>query len=115
MLAVVLDKLCRTMSSQDFQAVYVSKALGASHIHCAGATRAQDTVLFFSSIVALLGNVGQVNYASANAYLDGLTANRFLRGTAAVSLQIPAITGAGMSAATFDTAQLKAMRGAAAG
>ena len=96
---VLRDKLLRSTSPADATAVSAPKALGASHVHQATATAALAALALFSSVAAALGNVGQASYASANAFLDALALARRSRGSAACSLQLPAVVGAGMAAA----------------
>ena len=56
-----------------------------------------------------LTNLGQANYAAANAHLDALACSHRLCGMLGSSLQIPAVSGNGMGARTFDDEQLEAM------
>ena len=52
----------------------------------------------YSSIASLLGNVGQANYAAANAYMDELARWRAAQGLPGTSVQWPAVAGVGMAA-----------------
>jgi thioesterase domain-containing protein len=86
--------------------MFASKALGAWHVHsCTMATPLRSFVLF-SSIGSGLGNVGQANYAAANAALDACALSRRAHGASASSLQLPLVGGAGMGAAAFDERQM---------
>ena len=82
-----------------------AKALGAIHIYTASAAVPLSAVMF-SSISSLLGNVGQANYASANSYMEHAAHAWRLQGVGGSSLQIPAVSGAGMGASTFSSSQL---------
>eukprot|EP00962_Isochrysis_galbana_P061676 scaffold42041_cov562-Isochrysis_galbana.AAC.1 len=65
--------------------VYAPKAHGAWNLKRAcGALRLEACVLF-SSVAALLGGVGQANYAAANCCLDSLSGSRRLHGLPASS------------------------------
>ena len=108
---VLKDKILCAMSVECVQTVYAPKALAASHVHRASAQHQMEAMGLFSSVASTLGNVGQANYAAANAHLDAMAVSRRRLGTASSSLQIPAVHGAGMGAATFDAAQLDAMGG----
>ena len=104
---VLRDMLLRAMAASDLEASFVPKAIAASHIHAIGACTPPEALALFSSIASTFGNVGQANYAAANAYLDGLASCRRQHGCLATSLQIPAVSGAGMSASTFGEQQLE--------
>ena len=103
------DRILRSMVAYDLDASFAPKALAASHLQVAMTRTALEAVGLFSSVASLFGNVGQGNYAAANAYLDALVSCRRQRGLLASSLQIPAVKGAGMGAASFDEQQLDAM------
>ena len=60
------------MASVDVDAVFSPKAAAASHVHHAAMRAPLEALALFSSVAATLGNVGQANYASANACLDEL-------------------------------------------
>ena len=105
---VLRDRMLRAMSADDVHASYAPKAEGAALLHFA-ATRGLEAFGLFSSVASTFGNVGQANYAAANAYLDSLVSSRRHCGTLGSSLQIPAVSGSGMGATTFDEKQLDAM------
>ena len=105
---VLHDKMLRAMSTDDVHAVFVPKACAASHAEAIMRTPLEAAGLF-SSVASTFGNVGQANYAAANAYLDALARCRRCHGSLISSLQIPAVSGAGMGAANFDKEQLDVM------
>ena len=59
-----------------FETVLWPKVLGAWNLHCATADRDLDLFILFSSRVGVMGNPGQANHASANAFLDQLAGHR---------------------------------------
>ena len=67
---VLRDVLIRSMSNESVQLVLSSKAGGASMMDRATACVPVAAFGLFSSVASTFGNVGQGNYASANAYLD---------------------------------------------
>ena len=106
---VLRDRILRSMVANDLDASFAPKALAASHVHSIMARPALDVFGLFSSVASTVGNVGQGNYAAANAYLDALASCCRFRGCFGSSLQIPAVSDAGMGATTFDAQQLDAM------
>lgn len=55
-----------------FNTVISPKIYGAWNIHTLTQTMDIDFFILFSSVVSIMGNQGQSNYAAANAFLDGL-------------------------------------------
>jgi acyl carrier protein len=106
---VLHDKMLLWMIAAHLCACFAPKAVGASRVHAATSSSPFEVLGLFSSVASTFGNVGQANYAAANACLDALAWSRRLQGTLGSSLQIPAVSGAGMGAATFDREQLEAM------
>jgi acyl carrier protein len=71
--AGVLDDGVLTQQSWErFEKVMAPKVEGALHLHELTANADLDFFIMFSSLASLLGSPGQANYASANAFLDGL-------------------------------------------
>ena len=109
--------------------MYAPKAFGAWHLHAALTALPLECRVLFSSVGAGLSNIGQANYAAANACLDADALSMRSCGVVVCSLQWPLIggagmgaalhaaagkrqastTGAGMGAVTFSTEQLNAM------
>jgi NADP-dependent 3-hydroxy acid dehydrogenase YdfG/acyl carrier protein len=54
----------------DFQAVLKPKVEGVNHLYHAFKDKSLDFFVTFSSIVGVLGNAGQADYATANSYMD---------------------------------------------
>ena len=106
---VLKDKALHSMTANAIVEVFVPKAIAAFHIHCSVAHAPIEAMGYFSSVSALFGNAGQANYAAANSYLDAFALTRRSVGILASSLQIPAVSGAGMGARTFDAPQLDAI------
>ena len=102
------DRMLRSMFIDDISASFAPKALAASHIHVATAGAVFEVLALFSSVASTFGNIGQANYAAANAYLDCLAARRRLFACFASSLQIPVVSNTGMASTVFSAEQLDA-------
>ena len=67
---VLRDSLIVHKSIEDFRAVLASKVEGLIHLDTLTAEEPLELFTMFSSMSSVLGNVGQSDYASANAFLD---------------------------------------------
>ncbi|MEW5803367.1 MAG: SDR family NAD(P)-dependent oxidoreductase [bacterium] len=67
---VLEDKLLVSKDWESFQRVMAPKVQGTMIINELTRTEPLDFFMVFSSIVSLLGNVGQADYAAANSFLD---------------------------------------------
>jgi len=100
------DGLLSKQDADSMRRVFAPKADGAWFLHKHTSSDSLDAFVLFSSVSALFGNVGQVNYAAANAYLDELARWRVAHGLPAVSIQWPGVLGVGMAAAMDAGVQL---------
>ncbi len=69
---VYKDQFLTNIDAESFEVVYSSKVVGAWNLHQASLDLDLDYFVLTSSIAALLGNAGQVSYASANSFIDNL-------------------------------------------
>lgn len=67
---VIRDALIKQKQIQDFQAVLAPKVLGSIFLDETTKDEPLDFLILFSSIAALMGNVGQVDYSYANSFMD---------------------------------------------
>ncbi len=99
---LVRDGLLRTKRWEDARAVLAPKVLGALSLDEATRGDDLDHFVLFSSTAALTGNVGQTDYAFANAFLSELAqarnalADQGLRRGRAMALHFPLWTEGGM-------------------
>ena len=75
-VGVLSDASIQNQSWERFERVLRPKVLGAWLLHRATRSLDLDFFVLFSSMVGVLGNVGQANHAAANAYLDQLARHR---------------------------------------
>ncbi len=75
-VGVLSDGALTNQNWDRFETVLWPKVLGAWHLHRATADRDLDLFILFSSRVGVMGNPGQANHASANAFLDQLAGHR---------------------------------------
>ena len=107
---ILRDKIVRMLKADDMSMSFAPKAAGSAHVRIVTcAQQPLEAFGLFSSVASTFGNVGQANYAAANAYMDALASSHRVSGTVSWSLQIPAVSGAGMGASTFGEEQLEAM------
>ncbi|MDQ7091560.1 MAG: amino acid adenylation domain-containing protein [Methylococcales bacterium] len=83
---VVKDTLISAMETDDFDEVYDTKTIGALTLHQCLKKAPLDYFVLFSSIAAQVTTAGQVNYASANSFLDALAHYRCSQGLPALSI-----------------------------
>ncbi|UXI65926.1 SDR family NAD(P)-dependent oxidoreductase [Tahibacter amnicola] len=76
---VLRDSFVRNKTAAELQAVLAPKVNGVVNLDRAVAGLALDCFVLFSSMSGQVGNVGQADYALANAYLDGYAQDRQAR------------------------------------
>lgn len=97
------DKQISKMDWESVEIVMASKVKGTRNLHVA--TKHLDLHFFvlFSSASSAIGNVGQANYAAANAFMDTFAHARRAAGLAAMSINWGPWAEVGMAAAmNFD-------------
>ncbi|MGA1354388.1 MAG: KR domain-containing protein, partial [Candidatus Limnocylindrus sp.] len=84
---VLADAVLSRQSGTSLGQAYSPKAHGAWSLHLVTVVTDLRSVVYFSSMAALLGSAGQTNYAAANACLDSLSSHRRAGGGRGVSVQ----------------------------
>ena len=102
----IADAVLDHQDSSALAFVYAPKVFGARNLHAATIGRDVAVCTLFSSVAALFGGAGQVNYSAANACLDALSTGRCSRGLPSVSVQWGAWADVGM--ATRGAASVRA-------
>ncbi|NIH93632.1 NADPH:quinone reductase-like Zn-dependent oxidoreductase/NADP-dependent 3-hydroxy acid dehydrogenase YdfG/acyl carrier protein [Mycolicibacterium fluoranthenivorans] len=108
-LAGVLDDaLLPQQDLEHFRTTLGPKAYGAHHLH--RLTKDDDLEFFivYSSASAVLGSPSQANYATANALLDGLVAQRRAQGLPATAVNFGPWGHGGMASSQAAVANLSA-------
>lgn len=77
--AVIKDNYIQNKNSNEFVEVLRPKVLGVENLDQATSLLELDFFMVFSSLVAIIGNAGQADYACANAFMDEYSAYRALR------------------------------------
>jgi acyl carrier protein len=83
---VLADGTIPQMDQERFVKAYAPKILGAWNLHTLTIDQPLDFFILFSSVAALLGTPGQVNYAAGNAFLDALARSRRAQNLPALSI-----------------------------
>lgn len=78
--------LASARGAEEMDAVLEPKVLGTMALAEIFASRQLDFLVFCSSLTALVGDLGQVDYCAANAFLDGFAHRLRQRGCPAVSV-----------------------------
>ena len=108
-LAGVLDDaLLSQQSPERFQTTFAPKAFGAYHLHRLTKNDDLEFFIVYSSVSSVLGSPGQANYATANALLDGLVAERKAQGLPATSVNWGPWAKGGMATSQAARANLSA-------
>ncbi|GAA1374789.1 SDR family NAD(P)-dependent oxidoreductase [Streptomyces beijiangensis] len=83
---VLADGTVESLTAGSIDRVLAAKAGGAVHLHELTRDHTLSAFIQFSALAGTLGNAGQANYAAANAFLDGLAAQRAASGLPGTSL-----------------------------
>jgi acyl transferase domain-containing protein/SAM-dependent methyltransferase/acyl carrier protein len=104
--AMVLDDgLIAQLDHARLRRVLAPKIAGAWALHRATRDDPLDFFVSFSSFAAVVGNIGQGNYAAANAFLDALAQRRRVKGNPSLTVDWGAISGDGYVARHGDIEQ----------
>jgi NADPH:quinone reductase-like Zn-dependent oxidoreductase/nucleoside-diphosphate-sugar epimerase/acyl carrier protein len=108
-LAGVLDDaLLSQQSLERFRTTLAPKAFGAYHLDRLTKKDDLDFFIVSSSVSSLFGSPGQANYATANALLDGLVAERKAQGLPATGVNFGPWAQGGMASSEAARANLSA-------
>ncbi|MEU7751228.1 type I polyketide synthase [Micromonospora sp. NPDC049171] len=91
------DAILDTLTPDRAQTVAAAKSLSARHLHELTADLGLDAFVTFSSFASVFPNIGQANYAAANAYLDALAQHRRRAGLPATSVMWGSWGGGGLA------------------
>ena len=83
---VLDDGMLAQQSAARFAKVAGPKVAGAWQLHQQTLDHALDFFVLFSSVASVIGSPGQANYASANAFMDGLAQMRAGQGRPATAI-----------------------------
>ncbi|MDB4222561.1 SDR family NAD(P)-dependent oxidoreductase [Granulosicoccus sp.] len=83
---VLDDGMLMQQTAERFQKVASPKVNGAWQLHSQTLELSLDFFVMFSSVASVIGSPGQSNYASANAFMDGLAHYRKSRGLPATAI-----------------------------
>ena len=115
-LAGVLDDaLLSQQSLERFRTTLAPKAFGACHLDRLTKDDDLDFFIVSSSVSSLFGSPGQSNYATANALLDGLVAQRRAQGLPATGVNFGPWAQGGMASSEAARANISAQGPDAAG
>jgi acyl transferase domain-containing protein/acyl carrier protein len=108
-LAGVLDDaLLSQQSLERFRTTLAPKAFGACHLDRLTRNDELDFFIVSSSVSSLFGPPGQANYATANALLDGLVAQRRAQGLPATGVNFGPWAQGGMASSEAASANISA-------
>jgi len=96
---LIRDNFVEFMTPEDFKRVMEVKLLGAWNLYRAARDRGLRFFAALSSLAAIQGNVGQVNYCAANRSLSALLRSLMAshEGLISKALMLPPIEGTGMA------------------
>jgi len=95
---VLDDGMLMQQDADRFAKVASPKVDGAWHLHKQTQKQSLDFLVFFSSVASVIGSPGQSNYASANAFMDGLAHYRRQQNLPAISINWGPWADVGMAA-----------------
>jgi acyl transferase domain-containing protein/acyl carrier protein len=105
---VLDDALLSQQSVERFRTTLAPKAFGAYHLDRGTVDDDLDFFIVSSSVSSLFGSPGQANYATANAFLDGLVAQRRARGLPATGINFGPWAQGGMASSEAAVANISA-------
>lgn len=73
---VVRDSFIMNKTTADINAVFAPKITGTAYLDEATKDDTLDFMVLFSSVAAVAGNIGQADYAAANAFQDNFAVSR---------------------------------------
>lgn len=110
-VAMVLDDaFAKDLDRQRIAQVLAPKVTGAVNLDELTRRFNLDHFVLFSSVSAMIGNVGQTNYVAANAFLEGLARCRRVEGLPALAVGFGAISDAGYLARNASVNQTLSQR-----
>lgn len=99
---VLNDCTIKQIDFETFTTVFKPKVTGAWNLHQLTQNLSLDFFVCFSSMSALLGSRGQVHYAAANHFLDGLVYHRRSLGLPGLSINWGPWAGGGMATQGYE-------------
>lgn len=95
---ILQDTPLAQMTIEQWRSCVYPKTLGTFNLHNATKDLQLDFFVCFSSGSAVIGAMGQGNYAAANAYMDALMRHRRENGLAGFTMNVGRVAGIGVAA-----------------